>query len=247
MRQTKEEASCFGGIDHCPLSQGFMALFESAPDQLSGDGLFGALQLHETLGQKTHAPALFALRRLRAGQSDQMGLLLSIELLRFGGLGSAVDQCRFQPLPGEPLAYPSDRRAAYLQSMGDLGVGPGGGFVGSIFALVGLEQDARMGQLARRSETTSDQAFQLAAILPGQAHGVVPLPRHREASSCSLPRGRPHERRHSRYPRRNIAANQSCQDTRKAIESLCSGALSAPEHSPGGYWSVWWFCTEPVR
>src|SRR5215203_4684981 len=81
MRQTKEEASCFGGIDHCPLSQGFMALFESAPDQLPGDGLFGALQLHETLGQKTHAPALFALRRLRAGQSDQMRLLLSIELL----------------------------------------------------------------------------------------------------------------------------------------------------------------------
>src|SRR5215203_985779 len=142
-----------------------------------------------------------------------MGLLLCIELGGFGGLGPAVDQCRLQPLPGEPLAHPSDRRAAYLQSIGDLGVGPGGGFVGSIFALVGLEQDARMGQLARRGVATSDQAFQLAAILPGQAHGVVPLPRHREASSCSLPRGRSHERRHSSYPRRNIAANQSCQDT----------------------------------
>src|SRR5215204_3114501 len=143
MRQTKEEASCFGGIDHCPLSQGFMALFESAPDQLPGDGLFGALQLNETLGQKTYAPALFALRRLRAGQSDQVGLLLSIELVGFGGLWLAVDQRRLQPLPGEPLAHPSDRRAAYLQSIGDLGVGPGGALVGSIFALVGLEQDAR--------------------------------------------------------------------------------------------------------
>src|SRR5215204_2961360 len=201
-------------MEHCPLrARALWHFFESAPDQLSGDGLFGALQLHETLGQKTYAPALFALGRLRAGQSDQMGLLLSIELLRFGGLGSAVDQCRLQPLPGEPLAHPSDRRAAYLQSIGDLGVRPGG-FVGSIFALVGLEQDARMGQLARRGVAASDQAFQLAAILSGQAHGVVPLPRHREASSCSLPRGRPHERRHSRYPRRNIAANQSCQDTR---------------------------------
>ena len=29
--------------------------------------------------------------------------------------------------------------------------------------------------------------------------------------------------------------------------SLCSGALSTPEHSPGGSWSVLWFCTEPVR
>jgi len=56
-----------------------------------------------------------------------------------------VDQRRLQPLPGEPLAHPSDRRAAYLQSIGDLGVGPGGALVGSIFALVGLEQDARMG------------------------------------------------------------------------------------------------------
>src|SRR5215204_546851 len=201
-------------MEHCPLrARALWHFFESAPDQLSGDGLFGALQLNETLGQKTHAPALFALGRLRAGQSDQMGLLLCIELGGFGGLGPAVDQCRLQPLPGEPLAHPSDRRAAYLQSIGDLGVGPGGGFVGSIFALVGLEQDARMGQLARRGVATSDQAFQLAAILPGQAHGVVPLPRHREASSCSLPRGRSHERRHSSYPRRNIAANQSCQDT----------------------------------
>src|SRR5215218_1480804 len=201
-------------MDHCPLrARALWHFFESAPDQLSGDGLFGALQLNETLGQKTHAPALFAFGRLRAGQSDQMGLLLSIELVGFGGLGPAVDQCRLQPLPGEPLAHPSDRRAAYLQSIGDLGGGPGVGFVGSIFALVGLEQDARMGQLARRGVATSDQAFQLAAILPGQAHGVVPLPRHREASSCSLPRGRSHERRHSSYPRRNIAANQSCQDT----------------------------------
>ena len=91
--------------------------------------------------------------------------LLSIELLRFGGLGSAVDQCRLQPLPGKPLAYPSDRRTAYLQSIGDLRIRPGG-FMGSIFALVGLQQDARRGQLERRDVATSDQTFQLAAILP---------------------------------------------------------------------------------
>src|SRR5215203_560664 len=144
-------------MEHCPLrARALWHFFESAPDQLSGDGLFGALQLNGTLGQKTHAPTLFALGRLRAGQSDQMGLLLCIELVGFGGLGPAVDQRRLQPLPGEPLAHPSDRRAAYLQSIGDLGVGPGGGLVGSIFALVGLEQDTRMGQLARRGVATSD-------------------------------------------------------------------------------------------
>src|SRR5215204_2569595 len=49
-------------MDHFPLrARALWHFFESAPDQLSGDGLFGALQLNETLGQKTHAPALFAL------------------------------------------------------------------------------------------------------------------------------------------------------------------------------------------
>src|SRR4029450_11524541 len=64
----------------------------------------------------------------------------------------------------------------------------------SIFALVGFEKDARMGQPARRGVAASDQAFQPAAILPGQAHGVVSLPGHRDASSCSLPRSHPDER-----------------------------------------------------
>src|SRR5215218_9168244 len=180
-------------MDHCPLrARALWHFFESAPDQLPGDGLFGALQLHETLGQKTHAPALSPLRRLRTSQSDQMRLLLSIELAWFGGLGPAVDQRRLQPLPSEPLAHPSDRRAADLQDIGDPGVGPG--LLGSIFALVGFEKDARMGQPASRGVAASDQALQAAAILPGQAHGVVPLPGHREASSSSPPCGHPDQR-----------------------------------------------------
>src|SRR5215217_7036084 len=147
-----------------------------------------------------------------------MRLLLSIELARFGGLGPAMDQRRLQSLRNEPLAHPSDRRAADLQSIGDLGVGPG--FVGSIFALVGLEQDAHMGQLARRGVAASDQALQPAAIFPGQAHGILPLPRHRDASRCLLPRSHPDELAQARYPRRSIAANQSCQDTRNCAKSL---------------------------
>src|SRR5215208_8242894 len=86
-------------MDHCPLrARALWHFFESAPDQLSGDGLFGALQLNETLGQKTHAPALFALGRLRAGQSDQMGLLLCIELGGFGGLGPCESLSELQAL-----------------------------------------------------------------------------------------------------------------------------------------------------
>src|SRR4029453_5853945 len=180
------------GWTSAPQARALWHFFESAAYNVSGDGLFGALQLNETFGQQTHAPALLPFRRLRAGQSDQMRLLLSIELLRFGSLGPAMDQRRLQPLHGEPLAHPSDRRAADLQGIGDLGVGPGLGE--SIFALVGFEKDARMGQPARRGVAASDQAFQPAAILPGQAHGVVSLPGHRDASSCSLPRSHPDER-----------------------------------------------------
>jgi hypothetical protein len=93
--------------------------------------------------------------------------------------------------------------------------------VRSIFVpLVGLEQEASLGRLARRGVATSDRAFQAAAILPGQAHGVVRLARHREASRCSLPRGCPQERKDSRYPRRDIAANQSCQNTKGNVYRL---------------------------
>src|SRR5215204_1614693 len=67
-----------------------------------------------------------------------------------------MDEGCLKALPGEPLADPRDRRAADLQGVCDLHIRPG--FVGSIPALIGLEQDARMGQLARRSVAAGDQA-----------------------------------------------------------------------------------------
>ena len=131
----------------------------------------------------------FAPRRLRAGQSDQMRLLLSIELFGLGVFGLAMEEGSLQALPSEPGAHPSDRRAAHLQGVGYSHVGPGR----HACSLVGLEEDASMAQLARWGVAMGDQALQRVSILGAQEHRVVPLPRHAEASSCSLPRCHRHE------------------------------------------------------
>ena len=53
----------------------------------------------------------------------------------------------FQPLLDEMLPHPGDGGEADVEGLGDALVGPGGTAVG----LVGLEQDAGMGQFAGRS------------------------------------------------------------------------------------------------
>src|SRR3990170_631768 len=141
-----------------------------------------------------------------------MRLLGAIELFGLGVFRPAMDESGLQPLGNEPLSHPRDRRAADLQSVGDLHVGPG--FAGSILALVGLEQDTRMGQLSRWGVAASDHALQSAAVVLGQDHGVLSPPRHADASCCSLPRGHSEERARARYPRRDIVANQPCQCSR---------------------------------
>jgi hypothetical protein len=96
--------------------------------------------------------------------------------------------------------------------------------------LVGLQEDARMGQLlACRGAAAGDQDLQLGAVVPGQAHGVLPLRGHGNASLCSLPRGNPDEWwKQSRYPRRNVAANQSCQCTRRRVFSEVRWGADGP-------------------
>src|ERR687898_1443935 len=103
-----------------------------------------------------------------------MRLLGTIELFGLSVFRPAMDESGLQSLSNEPLSHPRDRRAADLQSVGDLGVGPS--FAGSILALVGLEQDARMGQPSRRGVAASDHALQTAAVVLGQDHGVLSLP-----------------------------------------------------------------------
>jgi hypothetical protein len=105
-----------------------------------------------------------------------MRLLGAIELFGLGVFRFAMDESGLQSLGNEPLSHPRDRRAADLQSVGDLGVGQS--FAGSILALVGLQEDARMGQLSRRGVSASDHALQGGAVVLGQDYGVLSLPGH---------------------------------------------------------------------
>lgn len=47
---------------------------------------------------------------------------------------------------------------------------------------ISREQDTSMGQLARRGAAAVDQALQPATLVLGQAHGVLSLPGHGDAS-----------------------------------------------------------------
>src|SRR5215218_4324752 len=153
----RKEASCFGGMDHCPLrARALWHFFQSAPYKLSGDRLLGTIQAHEPFGQKPYAPSVFAFGRLGAGECDQMRLLLSIELFGLGVFRPAMDQSSLQALPGEPPSHAENRRAAHLQGVGDLGVRPGWG----VCSLVSLQEDASMAELARRGAAACDQALQ---------------------------------------------------------------------------------------
>ena len=74
----------------------------------------------------------------------------------------------FQPLLDEMLPHPGDGGEADVEGLGDALVGPGGTAVG----LVGLEQDAGMGQFAGRSLAAGSQVVEGLAFLGGQRHKV---------------------------------------------------------------------------
>src|SRR5213082_1920675 len=73
-----------------------------------------------------------------------------------------------RPLLDEPLPHPGDGGGADVEGLSDALVGPGGAAVG----LVGLEQDAGMGQLAGGRLAGGDQVVQGLAFLGGQRHKV---------------------------------------------------------------------------
>src|SRR5215203_3372518 len=184
MRQTKE-ASCFGGIDHRPLSQGLSILCSECAGPTPWRWALRRTPAPRNARPEDARSSAFCPSEApsRPERSDAPPALHRASSVWWPWVcGGPVPP----PIPPRRTSRAPERPSSGLspEHIGDLGIGPGG-LVGSIFALGGLEQDARMGQLARRGVATSDQAFQAAAILPGQAHGVVTLPRHREASSYS--------------------------------------------------------------
>jgi hypothetical protein len=104
------------------------------------------LQGDQPFGQQPQRPACVTLGRGAACQRDQAGLLLPIELAAILECGRFAVQGGVQPGGGVLLAHPGYGRGVDLQCYGDRSVGP----AGAGLALVGLEQDAGMGQRAGR-------------------------------------------------------------------------------------------------
>ena len=69
----------------------------------------------------------------------------------------------------EALADPLDGGDADLQRLGDAVIGPGGAAVG----LVGLEEDAGVGQRLGGRLAGGDHGLQLLAFLVGERHTVL--------------------------------------------------------------------------
>jgi hypothetical protein len=141
------------------------------------------LQLDHALGQQAQRPAPLAPGRPGAGQGEEMGFLLPVQLAPVEPWGRPGQQRRRQPLLHEPLAHPLDRAHAHPHRRRDRRIDP----PRAAFRLVGLEQDARVGQLAGVGLAARDHALELAPLLRRE-RDPVPL-RHRLALPLLQPSG----------------------------------------------------------
>jgi len=128
------------------------------------------VQPHQPIGQQRERPPLAAVGGGRAGEGDEPGLGPPVELslparsgLRLAGQGGV------QPVLDEPLADPPDGIRADLDRVGDPVVGPPRPAVG----LVGLEQDAGMGQLLGGRLAGGDQGGPVVPLVGGQSDAVL--------------------------------------------------------------------------
>ena len=102
------------------------------------------MQFHQLVGQQLQGPVAAPPGRLGAGQGDQAGLAVAIQLpLPAGSVLLLADQGCLQPLLDEALANPLDGPQVDLDRFRDPVIGPGRPVGGGI----GLEQDAGVGQL----------------------------------------------------------------------------------------------------
>jgi hypothetical protein len=94
-----------------------------------------------------------------------MGFLVSIQSARVVVFGVAVDEGSLQALLEIPLAHSPHGDFSNLQRLGDGIIIP----PGSIGAAVGLEQNARVGQLASWRLAGADELGQLGSLYWGQS------------------------------------------------------------------------------
>src|SRR3954470_22613258 len=117
-------------------------------------------EFDQSVRQETERPAASPRWRASTGQGDEVGLLVAIEHSHPARDGTANEGAIKTPFD-EGAADPVDSDRSEVQSVADLLVGPRRAEA----AAIGLQQDTRPGQLARRRLAFGDERFQLAAFL----------------------------------------------------------------------------------
>src|SRR3984957_4870742 len=109
-------------------------------------------EFDQSIPQEPERPAAPPCRRAPAGQGDEVGFLLAIEHSRPARYGM-TNEGTIEPTFDEGAANPMDGDRPEVQGIADLLVGPRRAKV----AAIGLQEDARPGQLACRPLTFGDE------------------------------------------------------------------------------------------
>jgi len=166
----------------------FKNVFLHPPDRVVADP-GNDVQFHDFVFQQTQRPSCAPLGRLRTGQRSEFGLGGTIEDALPGLSGRALrGQHRLEPFFHQLLTNSGNSHEAGVQCRSDPAVAPSF----PCLTCIGLQQDARPGQLPRRVLATLDQAIQTLSLLRAELHDILfysDLFRGHE-SAPSLHRGR---------------------------------------------------------
>src|SRR5215204_135560 len=162
-------AECFGGMHHIRRRCGRSALFFERPAHRLVRERVGVAQLDHAARQQAQRPAPASLRRRRAGQGDQVRLLLAVEPARVDPRAAAIraergGQALLHEAPPQALhgGHPDPDRSC------DPLVGP----ARPTHRRVSLEQDLRVLEPAHVRLAARQQRRELIALRRRQRHSI---------------------------------------------------------------------------
>jgi hypothetical protein len=142
-------------------------LLKGLPDRFIRDRL-DHLQPDQFVGQQSERPALPSGGRCPAGEGDEVRLGRPVEAPGIDPVRRLAVERRRQPILDKAAANATDGGGMDLDGTGDRDVGP----ARSALPLVGLEQDAGMGQPPGGGRALADQGAELGAFVLGQDDGI---------------------------------------------------------------------------
>src|SRR6478609_2946995 len=169
-------AECWGGMHHIRRKCGLSAFFFKRLAHRLVTEFRHDLQFHHPFGQQPQCPTPPALRRPRAGQSQQLRLLRAVHLACVNPWARLGPQRRLQPVLDKALPHPPNRAHTDPHGFGNSGIRP----VRAAFGRVRLQQHTRVYQPARGCFAPRDHVTERLSLLRRQRH-PVPLPH------CRLP------------------------------------------------------------